>query len=106
MNVSINQWNSLVSFLEEFAPNTVDSFVEESDGEYDFILEELNIRNRGEVEMDPTFFYGKEDEFIQKATEALSEWDEEEYISHIDEAAMSVYKDAIEIFERIKAEKR
>lgn len=101
MNISLSTYNALYEFLLEFYPDLAEEFAESAQGDYDFVLEQLNIRQRGQVEIDESLFKNKKEEFIEIAKKNLEEWEEEEYISHIDQKIIDTYQLSLDFFEEI-----
>lgn len=102
MNISLSTYHALYDFLKECAPNLAEKLADSADGEYDYILESLNIRQRGEVQIDPSIFEGREEELYKKAQEYLAEWEDMDYISHVDQKLIDNYQMVCEYFEEAK----
>lgn len=102
MNISLSTYHALYEFLREEDPRLAETFADSAEGEYDFILESLNIRQRGEVQIDPSIFYGKEEEFYKKALANLSEWEDMDYISHVDQKLIDNYEMVVEYFGEVR----
>ncbi|MDO5037399.1 MAG: hypothetical protein Q4E37_03755 [Tissierellia bacterium] len=108
MIIGLDQYNALVEFFDQLNPAIADAIVLSCQTDYDFVLEAMNIRQRGEVEWDYDFSQEDLEKYRALAQEELAafEGEEEDYLSHIDLALIKTYSLVVDFFNQLEKAKK